>query len=634
MEINKITFEQFRKLGIDREFEELDVNSDGVINEKDKILAQNQNIQNDILKLLNNSDEEDIVLVDDEDVSLTKAGAAAEETENISKKDYEKSIYKFTYGGLATDGKLRNEVENNKGTTFVLMYCGSVSTGHCGNADWIQACENIKNDKNCILDNMYDLKDYANFKYVASQAVPGLPNGQANSKPTIAKFVDGKLVETIYLDADQANAQSIKEIFMCHLGLTQNNTADNATDTTANAETVAQTTETTSANDEVSSTTDDLSDITSSSMQKSSNAQLNSITIEKEALEAKYKKEQKKLEEKQEEYQKIIDQINNAKDGEDISALKIKAENLEIEIKAIKTTLSSLQAQIVVLDNIYQTKASAVETAENAASSVSDAQVKTVSGISEVQSQTQNDSAAESSSSSDNVDWSKLQVEGKGINVYNLYKLMSNENGSLSARSVKEKYSSYSDEEKAIVDKFYLDDEHKNTKMIGLLGHNFSDVSRWDKDGDGFLSDAEFNELQILAKNNAKPKWDNLIDTTPRGLLPGGQASIASHSTTVNGKKVYFAGSLCVTEDEVSILQDAVNNTKSIPDAMQKLCAKSKTTQEYAECCGDYNITTYTFTNSAGLKSGLVMARIMDNTKAWYQIKNIVELYEKENSAK
>ena len=44
MEINKITFENMKNLGISQSFEDLDVNNDGVINEKDKSVTTNSTV--------------------------------------------------------------------------------------------------------------------------------------------------------------------------------------------------------------------------------------------------------------------------------------------------------------------------------------------------------------------------------------------------------------------------------------------------------------------------------------------------------------------------------------------------------------------------------------------------------------
>ena len=76
MEINKILFEQTaEKKGIEKSFDELDVNSDGVINEKDEILAPGNDIKNVIENLLKPDEEEKIILLNNENTAVNKSGA-------------------------------------------------------------------------------------------------------------------------------------------------------------------------------------------------------------------------------------------------------------------------------------------------------------------------------------------------------------------------------------------------------------------------------------------------------------------------------------------------------------------------------------------------------------------------------
>ena len=65
---------------------------------------------------------------------------------------------------------------------------------------------------------MYNLKDYANFKYVQTKTVPGV-NGTCQNKPCIVKYVDGEITETIWLEPEQATVEGIKDIFISQLNL-------------------------------------------------------------------------------------------------------------------------------------------------------------------------------------------------------------------------------------------------------------------------------------------------------------------------------------------------------------------------------------------------------------------------------
>ena len=99
MEINKITFENMENLGITQSFEDLDVNNDGVINEKDKSVATNSTVKNAINTLLNNVDDE-AELVNE---PKTGAGKTANGITNTDASSFDQ------------------DVRNSKGTVYVIM---------------------------------------------------------------------------------------------------------------------------------------------------------------------------------------------------------------------------------------------------------------------------------------------------------------------------------------------------------------------------------------------------------------------------------------------------------------------------------------------------------------------------------
>ena len=75
MEIKKVDFERILSDNVDFSFEDLDVNGDNVIDEKDKDLTKNTEVFNMITKLLNSNDtDDDVNLIDDFDYNAMKSG--------------------------------------------------------------------------------------------------------------------------------------------------------------------------------------------------------------------------------------------------------------------------------------------------------------------------------------------------------------------------------------------------------------------------------------------------------------------------------------------------------------------------------------------------------------------------------
>ncbi|MCR4881121.1 MAG: hypothetical protein K6A44_04120 [bacterium] len=388
MEIDKILFGRLAETtGTDRSFEDLDVNNDGVIDEEDAAVA-NQSIAAEITNLLNSVDEEAELSLDaDFDINnLSKASAAdssnsataADSTSGMSKEEYQKSITKYTYSGLGSDGKLRKEMENNQGVSFVLMTLVGVSVEHCGSG--VSSFVNVTNDKNCILDTMYDLKDYANFKYVQTKAVPSVFGGSSQNKPCIVKYVDGKVAETIWLEPEQANAEGIKNIFMSQLGLTAdgvNNTSQAANEDTVNStagtSTVSDITKTSVSDNSSSSAAIALTQLEISKLNDKQDEIQEEISAKQKELESK----QNKIEEKQAELDALVKEAQNNNDNSKLSEIT----DLQAEIKSLSADIEELISSIEELESDYRANSLTLSSLSNTLESQQTALTQEVSDV-------------------------------------------------------------------------------------------------------------------------------------------------------------------------------------------------------------------------------------------------------------
>ncbi len=234
-----------------------------------------------------------------------------------------------------------------------------------------------------------------------------------------------------------------------------------------------------------------------------------------------------------------------------------------------------------------------------------------------------------------NVDpyWQQLEVEGKGVNLNNIINIVQDavaeydaangiSNRNYNARNYTDIYNSFSDEEKAVFDKFMRgkvsESRLKNTFKLFLNGGKTrstdTDVSKLafamaDSNGDGFLTDEEIKGISKATSN-----WDNL------GEKLGNKAC----STTINGEKVYFVsypesfywgGFLAITEKEFEIMDQYLNDENKDNYVGRKKTGED--VKEIWEAIGaelikeNISETKYGFevlTNSAGIKS-----KVFDN---------------------
>jgi len=171
MEINKITFENMENLGISQSFEDLDVNNDGVINEKDKSVATNSTVKNAINTLLNNVDDE-AELVNE---PKTGAGKTANGVTDISASEFDETV------------------KNSKGTVYVVM-------GNLGGCGWCTRLDKALGQNLAEIEkvaNVYNMDWNANNDLCWEIYRQGAADASSASFPQVAKFVDGKFVELL-----------------------------------------------------------------------------------------------------------------------------------------------------------------------------------------------------------------------------------------------------------------------------------------------------------------------------------------------------------------------------------------------------------------------------------------------------
>ena len=171
MEINKITFEQMGLSQVSQAFEDLDVNKDGVINDKDKSVTNDSKIKAAITTVLNAADE-------DPEILGTKTGS--QKTGGGKDK----------YGINTTDtANFENDVKNSKGTTYVIM--GNIpGCGYCTSLASAMSKQLAELEK---VANIYNMQWNDNNDLCWDIVKQGGITGSVGF-PQIAKFVDGKFV--------------------------------------------------------------------------------------------------------------------------------------------------------------------------------------------------------------------------------------------------------------------------------------------------------------------------------------------------------------------------------------------------------------------------------------------------------
>ena len=370
--------------------------------------------------------------------------------------------------------------------------------------------------------------------------------------------------------------------------------------------------------------------------------ELDEIQEDKEQKENEYKMTEIELEKLQTNYEEAQ---KKAESGEN---MEFELTNLKLKINNLSSRLDSLKNDIERLTTKYNAKSLEVESQKQilnkAISEASETkntntvnsltEVKDVVGVqstTEVNNNTEVNSTTQTTTSSNaDIDWTKLTVEGKGINVNNLFKLLANDNGKIGFSTVKAKYNSYTEEEKALVDQFYKPNDRAHDPMsLNFNPGTFLDFARFDQDGDGFLSDAEVNEMMILAKHGKTAQWP---DTQ---VISGYR--FGAHSTIVDGKKVYMDNNFIITEDEIEIYKNAMESGLSYKNAISKIMdqlgATSKCEDRHSECRGDYTVTWCTYTNGLGFESKVAINQTGMDSVNYRAINNILKLAEKEKSS-
>jgi len=312
MEINKVTFDN-SNLGISQSFSDLDVNNDGVINEKDAKAAKSTDIKNIINNLLENVDDEAEIV----NVAKTGSSKSAEKT----------SASKNSYGLLQTDSSsFEEDVTNSKGTVYVIM----------GNLSGCGYCTRLANEMASRIDELnsvatcYNIEWNSNSSLCRSIYQQG-GGGSSATFPQIAKFVDGKFVELLDNPRNASSAvQSMIDKAEKSSATDDTETTESTDDTTAGT---ATTTGTGAATSTVSAeTTAKISELTAkldsiNAELETLTAQLTTLQEEKTALEAEkaeaeaaveaateeLEQEQKQLEiytREYDNYQESIEQVN------------------------------------------------------------------------------------------------------------------------------------------------------------------------------------------------------------------------------------------------------------------------------------------------------------------------------------
>ncbi len=179
MEINKIAFENLRNIGISQSFEELDVNNDGVINDKDKAEATEE-IKNAISNLLSAADDDSEVMID---TSVKKTGSS-----KASKTGAGKNKYGLTE---IDSSNVKDEILNSKGTVYVVI--GAI--GRCGRCRTYEKNVQSKFDEISKHANVVSLD--CDTQSAVRKQIMGDFKISGSTLPFIIKFVDGKPVEQI-----------------------------------------------------------------------------------------------------------------------------------------------------------------------------------------------------------------------------------------------------------------------------------------------------------------------------------------------------------------------------------------------------------------------------------------------------
>ncbi len=330
------------------------------------------------------------------------------------------------------------------------------------------------------------------------------------------------------------------------------------------------------------------------------------------------KKEYKKLEEEIEE--KNLELNKAVKEAEEKGETNsIKVSTLEVDLKFLKSKFSVVQTDIETLTKDYNSKN---DTIKELQTKYETAKAKEKKKAEETKSTTNtnisNNTNNANNNTSDGTDWTKLTVDGKGINIGNLAKVLADASkkcGSKSASQVVDYIEKHGTEEErnAVVQLFSaLDDDLLNndnsvfksqgtsspamSMLFGffddgnkedVLGNNLSSVvdniaqlAQYDKDGDGFISDTEIKNMTTFSNNleNLESGKTNTLDSTNllsttwmhfmTGVNEDGSTGGCGSpykfenawKTTINGQTVYTiqsgdgSTSLVLTEKEMDAL--------------------------------------------------------------------------------
>ncbi len=235
MEIDKITFENLRTLGITKSFDDLDVNNDGKITKDDLLLAQDGKISSQIMQMLGRADDDAELVLDDER-AMQKSGATNYCFDHINEKDF------------------KNVLKNSTGTVYLIL--GNLGNcGHCSELeDAFKANKSLTSELKSVA-TCYNMNWYDNESYCWQL----IPDAAGSQFPIIAKFVDGKFVGTVGKPAwsNNSTAEQVQKKWIQKMVSEAEKTAASGNDkNTSETNTNNTTTSTTSAAQKVSAKTD------------------------------------------------------------------------------------------------------------------------------------------------------------------------------------------------------------------------------------------------------------------------------------------------------------------------------------------------------------------------------------------
>ena len=198
MEINRILFGQLNNEKVSKSFDDLDINKDGVISEKDISATENIPLKSAIASVLNSVDTDDNIELVENGTNITaKAGSSAEKSGSSSRQ-------KSTTGLPMTDvNTFEEDVLNSSGTVFVYIGNQYRETNNSFGKCEKNAAANLATIQKKA--NVYHLDAINNDLVNKLRSQAGISSMYSNC---ILKFVDGKLVETI----SQSDALNIDKL--------------------------------------------------------------------------------------------------------------------------------------------------------------------------------------------------------------------------------------------------------------------------------------------------------------------------------------------------------------------------------------------------------------------------------------